>query len=233
MPKADVVGGHGTPPPPRHRPRTAEVLQREFRNADFAFDAAFAVQAHHMLPTDPWAHGRDDFMRLVRHGLRPNHYFLSLGCGPLATGHHIVRYLLTGRYHCLESDEYLLRAAVEYEVPSKGLIHKRPRFLLNDLSEVAALMRKPPPWLASPPSHFDFVMLERRLGSDELERTITAVTRYLRPRSGRLVVPEPLPSRLQRQLGLQPSDQNELLSGTNARAACPFSVRCSMHAYHT
>ena len=144
-----------------------------------------------------------------------------------------MRYLLTGRYHCIEPDEYLLRAAVEYEVPAKGLIHKRPRFLLEEVSEVAVLMRKPPAWLPSPPSYFDFVVVERPLTGDELERTVTSVARYLRPRSGRLVVPDPLPTRLQRQLGLQPSEQNELLSGSDARAACPFSLKCTMFAYNT
>ena len=144
-----------------HRPKTVEALLRDFRDADFAFDPAYAAQAHHMLSGAPWSHGRDEFMHLIRHGLRPNHYFLSLSCGPLATGHHVVRYLLTGRYTCIESDEYLLRAAVEYEIPSKGLIHKRPRFLLDDVSEVAALTKRPPAWLPSPPSHYDFVVVQR------------------------------------------------------------------------
>ena len=144
-----------------HRPQSVEVLQRELGNVGFSFDTAYAAQAHHMLPGAPWSQGRDEFMHLVRHGLRPNHYFLGLGCGPLATGHHLVRYLLTGRYSCIEQDEYLLRAAVEYEIPTAGLIHKRPRFLLNDLAEVAALMKKPAAWLPDPPSYFDFVMVQR------------------------------------------------------------------------
>ena len=217
-----------------HRPRSAESLQRDYKDASFAFNAAFAAQAHHMLPGAPWSHGRDEFMRLVRHGLRPNHYFLSLGCGPLSTGHHVVRYLLTGRYHCIASDEYLLRAAVEYEIPSKGLIHKRPRFLFDDLDRVNALVQKPPAWLPTPPSHFDFVLLETSLEDEQLEKAVTSVVRYLRPRSGRLVVAEPLPSRIQRQLGLQPSEQNnELLTGSDSKQACPFSLKCAMYAYNT
>ena len=217
------------------RARTVEALQRDFSAGKFAFDAAFAAQAHHMLAGAPWAHGRDEFMRFVRQGLRPNHYFLGLGCGPLAAGHHVVRYLLTGRYHCIERDEYLLRAAVEYEIPSKGLIHKRPRFLLEDLSNVAALMQRPPSWLPSPPSYFDFVAVQRPLTQTELEATVTSAVRYLRPRSGRLVLLDPLPARLQLQLGLQPSDGGELRGETdgNSRAGCPFSVHCAMHAYHT
>jgi hypothetical protein len=136
---------------------------------------------------------------------------------------------MTGRYHCVEPDEYLLRAAVEYEIPSKALIHKRPRFILNDFAEVASIMRKPPAWLPSPPSYFDLVHVERPLEPDELEKTITSAARYLRPRSGRLVVSEPLPARIQRQLGLQPNEQNE----EQLSVGCPFSLRCSMHVYST
>ena len=45
---------------------------------------------------------------------------------------------------------------------------------------------------------------------------------------------QPLPARMQSQLGLQPSEHNALLSDhASARAACPFSVRCAMFAYHT
>ena len=123
-----------------HTPQTVEALQRELAAAKFSFDSAYAAQAHHMLPGAPWSQGRDEFMHLIRLGLRPNHYFLGLGCGPFATGHHLVRYLLTARYFCIEQDEYLLRAALEYEVPAAGLIHKKPRFLLNDLAEVAAIV---------------------------------------------------------------------------------------------
>ena len=148
-----------------HRPLSVEALQRQLGSADFCFDPAYAAQAHHMLPGLPWSQGRDEFMRLVRLGLRPNHYFLGLGCGPLAAGQHAVRYLLTGRYYCLEQDEYLLRAAIEYEVPNAGLIHKRARFQLNDLENVAAIMQKTVSWLPDPPSYFDFVMVHRTVRS--------------------------------------------------------------------
>ena len=47
-------------------------------------------------------------------------------------------------------------------------------------------------------------------------------------RSGRLVVSKPLPSNLLRSLGLQLSEQNEIISGSDARTACPFSLRCAI-----
>ena len=212
-----------------HQPQSVEALQRTLAAASFSFDPAYAAQAHHMLPGAPWSRGRDEFMQLVRLGLRPNHYFLDLGCGPLATGQHLVRYLLTGRYYCIEHDEYLLRAAVEYEIPAAGLIHKRPRFLLNDLAEVAELMKKPVPSLPDPPSVFDFVLVQTPLSADHLERTITNVARYLRPRSGRLVVTSPLPTRLQLQLGLQRTAAKHM----GDRVECPFSLQCTVHCYHT
>ena len=221
-----------------HKPLSVTSLEKQLASgAKFSFDPAFAAQAHHMLPGQPWSHGRDTFMRLVRLGLRPNHYFLALGCGPFATGHHVVRYLLTGRYFCIETDEYLLRAAVEFEVPSKGLIHKRPRFLLNDVSDVASLMNPPPfSWLSTPPPFFDFVVVQSGLESKHLERTVTNAARYLRPRSGRMVLAEELSTRLQGSLGLQRS-ANELealaSSDKDPRAACPFSLLCVMHSYQT
>ena len=172
-----------------HKPLSVTSLEKQLASgAKFSFDPAFAAQAHHMLPGQPWSHGRDTFMRLVRLGLRPNHYFLALGCGPFATGHHVVRYLLTGRYFCIETDEYLLRAAVEFEVPSKGLIHKRPRFLLNDVSDVASLMNPPPfSWLSTP-CRFSISLSCRASGIQASRTNGTNAARYLRPRSGRMVL---------------------------------------------
>lgn len=219
------------------QPSGVEALERELAAGSFAFDASFAAQAHHVMqPGAPWGHGRDEFMHFVRHGLRPTHHFLSLGCGPLATGHHIVRYLLAGRYHCLEQDEYLLRAAVEYEIPANGLIHKRPRLVLGDLAEDGAIKAAPPVWLPASPSLFDFVAVQRALVPDQLKRVVSNAARHLKPRSGRLVLLAPLSTRQQLQLGLKPSDY-ELDGSARSKAkadplaACPFSLSCALYTY--
>ena len=107
-----------------------------------------------MLTAQPRSRGRDEFMVVVRSGLRPHHYYLEVGCGGLAAGRHVVRFLLRGRYFCIEESEYLLRAAVEYEVPAAGLIHKRPRFLLNGDVNVGALLA--PIVCGSLQHHFDY-----------------------------------------------------------------------------
>ena len=211
---------------------------------------SFAAQAHHVDPRPgrggaPWAHGRDEFMMYVRHGLRPNHHFLGIGCGPLAGGQHVVRYLLSGHYHCIEQDEYLLRAAVEYEIPANGLIYKRPRFVLvRDLGDgdgVSSAIRAVPPATSGlpPPRVFDFVAVQRwplLASRDDLLTLISRSVRYVRPRSGRLLVPEePLPLKLQRLLGLREVDHElDALASHKADpfAACPFSSRCKLYVYY-
>jgi hypothetical protein len=220
-------------------------------------EAALASQAHHVDPRSgrggaPWAHGRDEFMRYVRHGLRPGHHFLGLGCGPFAAGEHVVRYLLSGRYHCIEHDEYLLRAAVEYEIPANGLIYKRPRFILvrdlGDAAGVSSAISAAPSTssgIPPPPSLFDFVAIQRwplqktasGRNHDLLHNLLNSAVRVLRPRTGRLLVPdEPLPMRVRLRLGLrQVEHELDALAEQNADhlAACPFSVQCKMYAYYT
>ena len=161
---AGLVGSPDRPQPrSRVPPQSAEKIQRDLLAAGFRFNAAFAAQEHHMLPGAPWSQGRDRFMQLVQHGLRPNHYYFSAGCGPFSTSGHVVRYLLTSRYYCIEHDEYLLRAAVEYEVPSAGLIHKRPSFLWHPELDIGALKYKRAPGVPAPPLHFDFALVQQHV----------------------------------------------------------------------
>lgn len=58
--------------------------------------------------------------------LKPNAKVLEIGCGTLRVGLHFIRYLNPGNFHCLEKDELSLMAALRYELPSQGLLHKRP-----------------------------------------------------------------------------------------------------------
>ena len=214
-------------------PLTLQEITRQLGTAGLLVDASYAAEAHHMLTAQPRSRGRDEFMVAVRSGLRPHHYYLEVGCGGLAAGRHVVRFLLRGRYFCIEESEYLLRAAVEYEVPAAGLIHKRPRFLLNGDVNVGALLERPTPWVSEAPSLFDFVVLRSAWPAEKLERAVRTVSRYLRPRSGRLVLGAKLPDRLQQQLGLQRLEEPAL--GTDPAGMCPFSRDgCApTHVYHT
>ena len=213
---------------------SVEALEARLRDGGFPFDAAFAAQAHHLMSGGaPWSRGRDEFMLMVRHGLRPPHYLLEVGCGALTTGQHVARYLLTGRYYCIESDEFLLRAAVEYEVPAAGLIYKRPRFMLSENVDVARLLAAPVPWLSEPPTHFDFAVA-LQTDAARLDAAVTSIVRYLRPRTGRLIVATALPAELQAKLGLRElNDEGSPDAAAATRAACPFSTTCTFRVYST
>ncbi|XP_002512268.2 uncharacterized protein LOC8288445 [Ricinus communis] len=85
------------------------------------------VEEHHSNYGEPWAGGRDVFEFLAESAhLSPISQVLEIGCGTLRVGLHFIRYLSPGHYHCLERDELSLMAALRYELPSQGLLHKRP-----------------------------------------------------------------------------------------------------------
>lgn len=85
------------------------------------------VEEHHSNYGEPWAGGRDvyEFLAEAAH-LAPESRVLEIGCGTLRVGLHFIRYLNPEHFHCLERDELSLMAAFRYELPSQGLLHKRP-----------------------------------------------------------------------------------------------------------
>ncbi|XP_047957018.1 uncharacterized protein LOC125202618 isoform X2 [Salvia hispanica] len=85
------------------------------------------VEEHHSNYGEPWAGGRDVFEFLAESAhVTPNSKVLEIGCGTLRVGLHFIRYLDPEHYHCLERDELSLMAALRYELPSQGLLYKRP-----------------------------------------------------------------------------------------------------------
>ncbi|XP_057541253.1 uncharacterized protein LOC130818976 [Amaranthus tricolor] len=85
------------------------------------------VEEHHSNYGEPWAGGRDVFEFLAESAhLSPDSQVLEIGCGTLRVGLHFIRYLKPEHFHCLERDELSLMAAFRYELPSQGLLHKRP-----------------------------------------------------------------------------------------------------------
>ncbi|GFY90633.1 S-adenosyl-L-methionine-dependent methyltransferases superfamily protein [Actinidia rufa] len=91
------------------------------------------VEEHHSNYGEPWAGGRDVFEFLADSvHLSPDAHVLEIGCGTLRVGLHFIRYLNPGHFHCLERDELSLMAAFRYELPSQGLLHKRPLIVKGD-----------------------------------------------------------------------------------------------------
>ncbi|KAG6701597.1 hypothetical protein I3842_08G172700 [Carya illinoinensis] len=85
------------------------------------------VEEHHSNYGEPWAGGRDVFEFLAQSThLMPDSHVLEIGCGTLRVGLHFIRYLNPEHYNCLERDELSLMAAFRYELPSQGLLYKRP-----------------------------------------------------------------------------------------------------------
>ena len=82
------------------------------------------AETHHMQYGGAWSKGRDQFVFLRGHGLEPHHKLMEFGCGAFRAGIWLLDYLDDGNYHCLEADASSLRAAIEYEIPLHGLIHK-------------------------------------------------------------------------------------------------------------
>ncbi|XP_062003921.1 uncharacterized protein LOC133721355 [Rosa rugosa] len=91
------------------------------------------TEEHHSNYGEPWAGGRDVFEFLAQSShLKPDSKVLEIGCGTLRVGLHFIRYLHPGHFHCLERDELSLMAAFRYELPSQGLLHKRPLIVKGD-----------------------------------------------------------------------------------------------------
>ncbi|XP_047329090.1 uncharacterized protein LOC124932496 [Impatiens glandulifera] len=85
------------------------------------------VEEHHSNYGEPWAGGRDVFEFLADSvHLNSNSRVLEIGCGTLRVGVHFISYLEQQHFHCLERDELSLMAAFRYELPSHGLLNKRP-----------------------------------------------------------------------------------------------------------
>ncbi|TYG95842.1 hypothetical protein ES288_A11G300600v1 [Gossypium darwinii] len=91
------------------------------------------VEEHHSNYGEPWAGGRDVFEFLAESSrLTANSRVLEIGCGTLRVGLHFIRYLKPEHFHCLERDELSLMAAFRYELPSQGLLHKRPLIVCGE-----------------------------------------------------------------------------------------------------
>ncbi|KAF3327667.1 hypothetical protein FCM35_KLT07785 [Carex littledalei] len=91
------------------------------------------VEEHHSNYGEPWAGGRDIFEFLASAtNLSPSDMVLEIGCGTLRVGLHFIQYLDPNHFHCLERDKLSLMAALRYELPSRGLLYKRPLIIKGE-----------------------------------------------------------------------------------------------------
>jgi SAM-dependent methyltransferase len=73
--------------------------------------------------------GASQFNLLTLLGLRETHTMLEIGCGSLRAGKLFLAYLLPGRYHGIEPEEWLLNDGIQHEVGADLINLKQPRFL--------------------------------------------------------------------------------------------------------
>lgn len=68
------------------------------------------------------------FHFLVAHGLRHNHIFLDVACGPLRLGQYLIPFLDEGHYFGLEAEPELVKYGINEELKFDLDMIKAPRF---------------------------------------------------------------------------------------------------------
>jgi SAM-dependent methyltransferase len=76
--------------------------------------------------------GQLQFDFWLKQGLKPEHFFLDVGCGALRAGIHFVRYLETGHYFGIDNNKKALDAGRQVELLKHGLTHKNPTLVHMD-----------------------------------------------------------------------------------------------------
>jgi SAM-dependent methyltransferase len=76
---------------------------------------------------------------LVEQGLKPEHYVLDVGCGPLRAGVHFIGYLDAGHYAGIDKRGDTLERARDIELPRYGLADKNANLLVNGAFEFSKL----------------------------------------------------------------------------------------------
>lgn len=94
------------------------------------------------------SHGRNQFLRLLRHGLNPDSRLLDIGCGCLRGGYWTIRFLEPHCYCGIEPNQAMLNAGKSQIVGPEILTTKQPRFDGNDCFDFSVFGGEP----------FDFFM---------------------------------------------------------------------------
>jgi len=93
--------------------------------------------------------GKKQFDFMVKEGLKPNHYFLDIGCGCFRGGRFFINYLEPWHYYGIEQHQWLVDAGMK-ELGAKTIEEKKIRVLVDDNFSFGL-------WSEVPPC-FDFVL---------------------------------------------------------------------------
>jgi SAM-dependent methyltransferase len=84
-------------------------------------------------------HGPRQLEFLQEQGLKPEHYLLDVGCGPLRGGVHFIGYLAPGHYYGVDKNAKVLETARELELKRYGVEDKNPTLVAMDNFDFARL----------------------------------------------------------------------------------------------
>lgn len=84
-------------------------------------------------------HGPRQLEFLQEQGLKPEHYLLDVGCGPLRGGVHFIGYLAPGHYYGVDKNAKVLETAREVELKRYGVEGKNPTLVAMDNFDFARL----------------------------------------------------------------------------------------------
>lgn len=115
---------------------------------------------------------------LRRHGLRPDHYVLEIGCGSLSAASRLLPAMDLHRYWGFERNRELFDTGIIIELPRAGVPPERGHFVVNDDFDLSGV-----------PHRFDLAIASaqaRHLSLNRIARMIAAVVRRLAP-GGRFI----------------------------------------------
>jgi SAM-dependent methyltransferase len=110
---------------------------------------------------------------LERHGLRPEHFVLEVGCGSLSSASRLLPYMQPHHYWGYEKNLELYIAGSQIELPRRGIRVELGQFIVNDEYD-----------FSQAPHAFDLAIassLFRRLPLNSIARCIAAVVAKLAP----------------------------------------------------
>jgi SAM-dependent methyltransferase len=112
-----------------------------------------------------------DFLK--RHGLRPGHTLLEVGCGSLSAASRLLPYMDQSKYWGYEKSMELFLAGTQLELPRLGVRPELGHFMVNDDFD-----------FSDAPHPFQFAIassLFRRLSLNSVARCIAAVVKTMTP----------------------------------------------------
>jgi len=117
--------------------------------------------------------GQLQFNYLLRHGLRPEHRFLDIGCGNIRAGRHFITHLNPGHYIGIDISPKVLADALK-QIVRYGLESKLPYLYYIDTTDYSCF----------PAEYFDVVQAHSvfsHLPIDQISQVLSSVRRVLKP----------------------------------------------------